>query len=181
MVFTGRSLGRSRLLGLAVTTPILKGADKAEEIVSRVCWQNLPDDKSTVLKAVELLRETLTEVRESAAAAQALRKAVREETAAESNEAGSSPESWKPNDLFAALPAAPVSAQTDADGRCSLKLASGDWLLAARAQRQLPAGNWENYVWIVAAPKSGKATLSNNNLLVAGIDPLSLAMIEFGR
>ena len=73
--------------------------------------------------------------------------------------------------LFAALPYSALSAKTNADGHCSLSLPSGDWLLAAKASRQLPNGKSEHYVWIRKAPYDGYYMLSNDNILRPGQSP----------
>ena len=73
--------------------------------------------------------------------------------------------------LFAALPHSAISSKTNADGHCSLSLPSGSWVLAARASRLLPDGNYEQYIWIRKSPNGEHFMLSNDNILHPGESP----------
>jgi hypothetical protein len=81
-----------------------------------------------------------------------------------------------PMNFYAVLPQAIVSATTNADGRCELKLPSGKkWIIAATSSRMV-GNESEKYVWIIELPKdfsSGETLiLSNNNALYRGMQPL---------
>jgi len=81
-----------------------------------------------------------------------------------------------PMNFYAVLPQAIVSATTNADGRCELKLPSGKkWIIAATSSRMV-GNESEKYVWILELPKdfsSGETLmLSNNNALYRGMQPL---------
>lgn len=68
-----------------------------------------------------------------------------------------------------------LRAKTNADGKCSLQLPSGKWIVAASAQRKV-ADTTERYLWLVEIPNdagSGKTLiLSNDNLLEDGVTPV---------
>lgn len=74
-------------------------------------------------------------------------------------------------EFFTALPPSALSSKTNADGHCTFHLPSADWLLAATASRQLPDGSYEQYIWILKAPKDGHIMLSNDNTLRPGLSP----------
>ena len=82
------------------------------------------------------------------------------------------PDQGDTEEFFTALPHSALSSKTNADGHCSFHLPSADWILAAKASRQLPDGSHEQYIWILKAPKDGHIMLSNDNMLRPGLSPL---------
>jgi hypothetical protein len=69
---------------------------------------------------------------------------------------------------FTKLPEPVAITKTDADGKFSLTVPSGDeYVLASRAKRSLPGGGSEHYFWVVK-PQGLTVMLSNDNLTSAG-------------
>jgi hypothetical protein len=140
------------------------------EIVSQSIWANLPAYRDSVLDAARVDDD----------AEERLRKAKEEVERLSGDSRDSLPhqrhEITTPRRLFAALPPSSVSAKTDADGKCRLSLLRKNrWVIVATGDRDM-VGSHESYTWIVELPNDASAssalTLSNDNLLRAGINPL---------
>ena len=77
-------------------------------------------------------------------------------------------------DLYTYLPLAYTSALTNSEGRCELKIPSGErWVIAATSNRYVGSEK-EKYFWFVTLPKNFQTNdtliLSNNNVLTSSED-----------
>ena len=148
---------------------------RVAEVVSQNAWAYLPDYRNSILAAVRADEAAEERLRDAKDAVSRVRKSPPSDDFRDSF-AGQREEIASPRQLLAVLPSASVSAKTDADGKCRLLLPAHErWVIAAVADRDV-VGNHESYTWIVELPKesnsSSTLTLSNDNLLKAGSNPL---------
>jgi hypothetical protein len=150
--------------------------DEVIKIVNTDAWAALPKHQAAVIKAANRLRTAIEEAKPIQAEVKRLLNVRIEDSSG--NLQAKVAQLAAPEAFLVGLSPPTHSAKTDADGKCRLVLPSGQrWVLAASATRHTPAGK-EDYVWIVQVPESRDSTnnllLSNDNLLIAGRNPLGL-------
>ena len=159
-------------------------ASFAEKIVSTEAWQGIPQHRDAVLIAAARLKAEIEparlsyehdlakieELKKNAPSADTFRNEYARKQALLKYPV------FLSHEIVACLNPASVSAKTDADGRCQLRLPLNQrWVITASAARQLGA-QLEEYIWIVELPQSQESSLSfslsNDNLLSKGKNAL---------
>ena len=179
-------LGGSTLRGMSIylgekwddymSETIRRNLGRAVDVVNREQWKGLPDHRATVLKLATELKNALDTADKSVDDLRRFAPSPSDDSVLELESKRRDAEA--PDLLLSVLPVAPISAKTDADGKCQLFLPRNQhWMLAASGVRRVVDRN-EYYYWIVPVPENNDPTvslfLSNDNLLEAGQSPKGL-------
>lgn len=154
----------------ALETDILVQVGVIEKIFMQKPWEGLPEVRKGVLNSIGTLKARADAVsrNQQAVARLKLQKAEADKKALPPKRPVHTAA-----ELFRALPAPSKSSTTNADGRCSLELTEGAWIISAYGGREMAKDKREDYFWIVPIREGDKIMLSNHNLLGDDKEPPS--------